>query len=260
MRTAAICPTCATYFNAVCVLYDGPDNLTCIPASPNDNLDEILVALNDTLCDIKSDITTINNTLGALPDPVGTVTSVQLSGGAGISISGTNPVTTTGTITVSSTAWLKGGNAGTNDTVDFIGTTDNKDLVFKANSTEYLRIESSNGDIITPTAFRATGTGTSVQATSSLGTESIVIGQNTTDKGYISITAGAGNTALIRGVNLTGIRAHELPDDDGTYALSVNGIPAGTDGNVNLGGYTGTVNTGTQTLTFTNGVLTSVTP
>jgi hypothetical protein len=59
MRTAAICPTCATYFNAVCVLYDGPTTLTNIPASPNDDLDTILVALNTT-------IGTINTTVGGL--------------------------------------------------------------------------------------------------------------------------------------------------------------------------------------------------
>jgi hypothetical protein len=70
MRTANICPTCATYINAVCVIYDGPAVLTNIPASPDDNMDEILVALNETLGDIDTDITdiqndiiTINNTL-----------------------------------------------------------------------------------------------------------------------------------------------------------------------------------------------------
>ena len=84
MRTAAICPTCATYTNAVCVIYDGPAMLANIPASPMDDMDTILVALNSTLDDINDDIATIqsdiidiNNTLNALPSPIGTVVSVN---------------------------------------------------------------------------------------------------------------------------------------------------------------------------------------
>lgn len=48
MRTAAICPTCATYINALCVIYDGP-GLTNINVAPLDNLDDILQSINDNL-------------------------------------------------------------------------------------------------------------------------------------------------------------------------------------------------------------------
>ena len=41
MRTAAICPTCATYENALCVLYDGP----YLPYTGITPLDSISVAL-----------------------------------------------------------------------------------------------------------------------------------------------------------------------------------------------------------------------
>jgi len=51
MRTAAICPTCATYINALCVIYDGP-GLTNIGVAPLDNLDEILQSINDNLVPI----------------------------------------------------------------------------------------------------------------------------------------------------------------------------------------------------------------
>lgn len=71
MRTAAICPTCATYTNAVCVLYDGPAVLTNIPANPLDNMDQILVALNTT-------IGNINTTLATLTTP--TLSQVLNSG------------------------------------------------------------------------------------------------------------------------------------------------------------------------------------
>ena len=47
----------------------------------------------------------------------------------------------------SSNVWLLSGNAGTNPSTNFIGTTDNQDLVFKTNNTETLRIVSSTGDV-----------------------------------------------------------------------------------------------------------------
>lgn len=51
MRTAQVCPTCATYTNALCVIYDG-ELLSNINVSPLDNLEEILVNINDNLVPI----------------------------------------------------------------------------------------------------------------------------------------------------------------------------------------------------------------
>lgn len=48
MRTAEICPTCATYINASCVLYDG-EYLSTLDVSPLDPLDEILESINSTI-------------------------------------------------------------------------------------------------------------------------------------------------------------------------------------------------------------------
>jgi len=48
MRTAAICPTCATYENAVCVLYNG-EYLTNIDVNPLDSLEVALGKINDNL-------------------------------------------------------------------------------------------------------------------------------------------------------------------------------------------------------------------
>ncbi|MCX6300986.1 MAG: hypothetical protein NTW82_02275, partial [Bacteroidia bacterium] len=53
----------------------------------------------------------------------------------------------TGTVALTNTAWAITGNAGTNPASNFVGTTDDNDLVFKANSTERARIVSSTGDI-----------------------------------------------------------------------------------------------------------------
>ncbi len=48
MRTAAICPTCATYENALCIIYNGP-YLPNIQASPLDDLPTILSKINSNL-------------------------------------------------------------------------------------------------------------------------------------------------------------------------------------------------------------------
>ena len=48
MRTAAICPTCATFENALCVLYNGP-YLTNIDVNPLDSLEVALGKVNNNL-------------------------------------------------------------------------------------------------------------------------------------------------------------------------------------------------------------------
>lgn len=46
MRTAEICPTCATYQNALCILYNG-DTLTNLNIAPLDSLEAILIKINN---------------------------------------------------------------------------------------------------------------------------------------------------------------------------------------------------------------------
>lgn len=48
MRTAAICPTCATYENALCILYNG-EYLTNTDISPLDSVEEAIVKINNNL-------------------------------------------------------------------------------------------------------------------------------------------------------------------------------------------------------------------
>ena len=48
MRTAAICPTCSVYENALCILYNG-DYLTNIDVEPLDSLEVALGKINDNL-------------------------------------------------------------------------------------------------------------------------------------------------------------------------------------------------------------------
>lgn len=48
MRTAAICPTCAVYENAKCIVYNGP-YLSNIKANPLEDLESILAKINTNL-------------------------------------------------------------------------------------------------------------------------------------------------------------------------------------------------------------------
>jgi hypothetical protein len=48
MRTAAICPTCATYENALCIIYNGP-YLNNIDVNPLEDLPTILAKINTNL-------------------------------------------------------------------------------------------------------------------------------------------------------------------------------------------------------------------
>jgi len=60
MRIAEICPTCATYINAACVIYDGP-YLSNIDVSPLDPLDQILGNINDNLVPVTGTGAPTNN-------------------------------------------------------------------------------------------------------------------------------------------------------------------------------------------------------
>lgn len=58
MRTAEICPNCATYINASCILYDGV-YLSNIDVSPLDSLESILVKLDAILTTTTTTTTTV---------------------------------------------------------------------------------------------------------------------------------------------------------------------------------------------------------
>lgn len=54
MRTAAICPTCATYENALCIIYNGL-YLANADINPLDSLEEIIVKLNTALAPLSGE-------------------------------------------------------------------------------------------------------------------------------------------------------------------------------------------------------------
>ncbi len=104
-------------------------------------------------------------------------------------------------------SWLVNGNANTNSSINFLGTLDNTDLVFKRNNVFSGKISSSN------TAFGVNA----FSNTSSAGLRSVAIGVNTLKIN----TSGNDNTALGYGAlenNTTGIQNTAI----GTSSLSLN--------------------------------------
>ncbi len=79
-------------------------------------------------------------------------TNASITGGCGVGYyywNGTQWVcllSSTGSVGGSSPAWLTNGNAGTNAAINFLGTTDNNDLVFRTNNLERIRI-GTNGAV-----------------------------------------------------------------------------------------------------------------
>lgn len=152
MRTAQICPTCATYTNAVCVIYDGP-YLDNIQLAPMTNLEDAFGLVN-----------------------------------IAISAIGLPQVLATNDTALSNDIFVNGVEAN----------------VFNL-----------------------------VNNTSTFTTE---------------VTAP----------NASAQRNIQFPNNNGVVALSVNGNTPDSAGNISLGGYTGSITVGLQTLNFTNGVLISV--
>jgi hypothetical protein len=60
MRTAAICPTCATYENALCILYDG-EYLVNTDIEPLDSVETAIIKINNNLVPITGIIAPTNS-------------------------------------------------------------------------------------------------------------------------------------------------------------------------------------------------------
>jgi len=62
MRTAAICPTCATYENALCIIYNG-EYLENIDVTPLDSLETALVNIDTVVGEITINLENIETNL-----------------------------------------------------------------------------------------------------------------------------------------------------------------------------------------------------
>lgn len=59
MRTAAICPTCAFYTNAKCIIYDG-EYIPCFDINNGDSLEYALQQIAKVICPPTTTTTTTN--------------------------------------------------------------------------------------------------------------------------------------------------------------------------------------------------------
>ena len=140
MRTAAICPTCATYENAVCVIYNG-DTLYNINVPP---------------------LTDLETALGSVDASIGSVIAL-------INAVATNPIFLT-TIGTSGPATI-------------------------------------SGNVLNVPEYQPTF-------------QDVITNGNELTSGLPFYTTGNSNGAVINNTNLTASRNYELPDADGTIALT----------------------------------------
>lgn len=118
--------------------------------------------------------------------------------------------------------WALAGNAGTTPGTDFIGTTDVKDLVFKTNGVEKMRIVHSGDYVEVKGGFSALSTnplGNYVGCTDGIFSTAYLVNDPATHGGYLSLQNATGILAQITATNITSNRNYQLPDASGTLAL-----------------------------------------
>lgn len=106
MRTASICPTCSTFENALCVLYNG-DYLTNTDITPLDSVETAIIKINDNLVPVTGTVPPADSAiyLGQLYVDTSAPTlyfaeSVGAGAGDWIALGATTPVnTSSGTYT-----------------------------------------------------------------------------------------------------------------------------------------------------------------
>jgi hypothetical protein len=133
---------------------------------------------------------------------------------------------------VTNNAWLLKGNTGTTASTNFVGTTDNQDLVFKRNSINAGLLNSASFN----TAFGVNTFGTTISGSSNTG-----IGYNA----LLSLGLGSANTATGQGA-----LANNIIGNINTAIGYITLTNTTGGGNTGLGGNTGTVNTTGNNNTF----------
>jgi len=163
---------------------------------------------------------TDNQTLGS------TATTITLTNGGSVPFN-----------TINAKDWHTNGNAGTNGPTDFLGTTDNKPLVFKTNNLERMRIANSGRVSVNSTAgfstsiFHSAATANDDAITASTsGTGQAVYAQNSSSGvSLMAINTGTGAGAYIQNTNAT---------STALYATNLNAVGTGVLGSGNnVAGY-----------------------
>ena len=209
MRTAAICPTCATYTNAVCVVYDGP-YLSNLDIDPLTNLEDVIGIIN-------TKVGTLQPLLGYTPENVANK-STSTSLGTSDTLYPTQKAVKTYVDNAILTAPAP--------TLQQVTDSDN----LTTNSISCL------DDPLSPTVQA------SLQINSISGLPVVLLEDLTNSKTsllsseQLSFTNGAAiNTVNVKATNVTGsIKNVELHNASGNIALSVNGVGADNTGDVTL--------------------------
>jgi hypothetical protein len=202
MRTAAICPTCATYTNAVCVLYDGP-YLSNLDIAPLTDLEEVIGIID-------AKVGTLQPALGFTPENVANK-STNVSLGTSNTLYPTQNAVKTYVDTE----------------IAAIPVPDLQQVTNVGNSTTFpIYVQD---DPLTPNVTVGLAIDTVITGEPYLGANKTSILNN--DK--LSFSYGTGGT-VINTTNLSGAgnKNIELPNASGNLALSVNGIGANTSGNI----------------------------
>lgn len=209
-------------------------------------------------------ITFTSATVGTLNSGSGTsstftIPSPVLNGGTGIAVSGIWPNQTISALSSgSNAAWSTLGNTGTNPPSNFLGTTDNKEIVFKTNNNQHAVITTSGNVGIgipsplakldvsgsTPTALNVlnTSTGNAITANNNSGTPGIIVtnsgggyaleAQNSSAGGSIHGFKGAGTAGGSAGVfnNSSNINSSPVLNVTNSGTSAGNVINANTSG------------------------------
>ena len=207
MRTAAICPTCATYTNAVCVLYDGP-YLSNLDIAPLTDLEEVIGIID-------AKVGTLQPALGFTPENVANK-STNVSLGTSNTLYPTQNAVKTYVDTE----------------IAAIPVPDLQQVTNVGNSTTfpiYVQDDPLTPNVTVGLAIDTVITEEPYVIVQNLGANKTSILNN--DK--LSFSYGTGGT-VINTTNLSGAgnKNIELPNASGNLALSVNGIGANTSGNI----------------------------
>ena len=146
------------------------------------------------------------------------------SGTLALSVNGIGADLGTGDITLPiAQGWELTGNSGTTPGTDFIGTTDNQDVVFKANNVEYARLKATtvgNDDISLSKNVKLESASSQIWVSESTNGGYVLAAANASNRGYLTIAKDLGSYATIKGTNLTTGRTLQLPDKNGTLATT----------------------------------------
>ena len=276
MRTAAICPTCATYTNSVCVIYDGP-YLSNLGISPTSSLEDALQQINsvagtfEKTANKSTNITADQSSNVKYPSVKAVYDWVTSAFGPALTFTPENVANKSINIVTDQSSNTK--YPSVKAVYDWVTANFQSSLGFTpenvANKSTNVSLGTSNTLYPTQNAVK-TYVDTAISAIPAPNLQQVTDIGNTTDndinisnnvvyssftvtstggngtariayaddwKGHVLINNGS-FSGVIRANNLTASRQIQLPNANGTLATSVNGVQADASGNITISGTT----------------------